>query len=139
MTQTPLPTIPQTDQRLVYPSIPWQQFKLIQAGFANSPNIRLGYYNNTIEILMPGREHEVFSRIIGFLISLFCLEKGIEFEPTGSMTQEKEGVVSAQGDESYCFGESKPIPDLVIEVVFTSGGLDKLQRYQALGVYLAVD
>ena len=28
----------------------------------------------------------------------------------------------------------KPIPDLSIEVVFTSGGIDKLDRYQALGV-----
>ncbi|NES25918.1 MAG: Uma2 family endonuclease [Symploca sp. SIO3E6] len=123
-----------TDQRIVYSSITWQQFKLIQAGFAESPGIRLAYYNSTIEILMPGRDHEVFSRLIGFLIGLFCLENEIEFEPTGSMTQEREGEVSAQANESYCFGASKPIPDLVIEVVCTSGGLKKLQRYQALGV-----
>ncbi|MEO0410106.1 MAG: Uma2 family endonuclease, partial [Cyanobacteria bacterium P01_A01_bin.135] len=56
------------------------------------------------------------------------------FEPTGSMTQEREGEVSAQADESYCFGTSKPIPDLVIEVIVTSGGPDKLKRYQALDV-----
>ena len=37
-------------------------------------------------------------------------------------------------DESYCFGRSKPIPDLVIEIVFTSSGLSKLSRYQALGI-----
>ncbi|NEQ69704.1 MAG: Uma2 family endonuclease [Symploca sp. SIO2D2] len=134
MMQTPLLTPSSTDQRIVYSSITWQQFKLIQAGFAESPGIRLAYYDSTIEILMPGRDHEVFSRLIGFLIGLFCLENEIEFEPTGSMTQEKEGEVSAQADESYCFGASKPIPDLVIEIVFTSGGLKKLQRYQALGV-----
>jgi len=134
MTQAPLLTPPATDQRIVYSSITWEQFKLIQAGFANSPGIRLAYYNSTIEILMPGREHEMFSRLIGFLIGLFCLENAIEFEPTGSMTQEREGVVSAQADESYCFGSSKPIPDLVIEVVVTSGNTNKLKRYQALGV-----
>jgi Uma2 family endonuclease len=128
MTQAPLLTGPSTDQRLIYSGITWQQFKLIQAGFADSPGIRLAYYDSTIEILMPGREHEVFSRLIGFLIGLFCLE------PTGSMTQEREGEASAQADESYCFGASKPIPDLVIEVVFTSGGANKLKRYQALGV-----
>lgn len=50
------------------------------------------------------------------------------------MTQEKAGVASAQADESYCIGELKPIPDLAIEVVFTSGGVNKLARYQALGV-----
>ncbi|NER25238.1 MAG: Uma2 family endonuclease [Symploca sp. SIO1C2] len=134
MTQASLLTHSSTDQRIVYSSITWQQFKLIQAGFAESPGIRLAYHDSTIEILMPGRDHEVFSRLIGFLIGLFCLENEIEFEPTGSMTQEKEGEVSAQADESYCFGASKPIPDLVIEIVFTSGGLKKLQRYQALGV-----
>lgn len=122
------------DQRIVYSGITWQQFKLVQAGFAASPGIRLFYYDNTIEILMPGREHEVFSRLIGFLISLFCLENSIEFEPTGSMTQERDEAVSAQADESYCFGTSKPIPDLVVEVIITSGGPNKLQRYRALGV-----
>ena len=50
------------------------------------------------------------------------------------MTQEKSGVVSAQVDESYCIGSAKPIPDLSIEVVFTSGGISKLERYKALGV-----
>ena len=134
MTSAPLLSPPTDDQRVVYAGLSWQQFKLIQTGFAQSPGVRLGYYNTTIEILKPGRDHEMFSRLIGFLIGLFCLENAIEFEPTGSMTQEKEGEVSAQADESYCFGASKPIPDLAIEVVFTSGGMGKLQRYQALGV-----
>lgn len=134
MTQTPLLNQSSTDQRLVYGGITWQQFKLIQAGFAESPGVRLFYYNGAIEILMPGREHEFFKTIIGMLIELFCLEMAIEFEPTGSMTQEREGEVLAQADESYCFGESKPTPDLVLEVVFTSGGPNKLKRYQALGV-----
>jgi Uma2 family endonuclease len=136
MTQTPLSTIAsnEQDRHLIYSGITWQQFKLIQAGFAESTGIRLFYHNNTIEILMPGRAHETFSRFIGFLIGLFCLEQNIEFEPTGSMTQEREGEVSVEPDESYCFGVSKPTPDLVIEVVFTSGSPKKLQRYQALGI-----
>lgn len=122
------------DRFTIYPNIEWQQFKLIQAGFAKSPGIRLSYFYNTLEILMPGRNHEVFSRLIGFLIGLFCLENQIEFEPTGSMTQEREGEVSVQADESYCFGEFKSTPDLAIEIVFTSGSAKKLQRYQILGV-----
>jgi Uma2 family endonuclease len=125
---------PSSDQRIVHSGITWQQFKLIQAGFGETRNIRLFYYDNTVEILMPGREHEFFSRLIGFLIGLFCLEMGIEFEPLGSTTQEREGEASAEPDESYCFGASKPVPDLVIEVVFTSTSPHKLQRYRALGI-----
>jgi Uma2 family endonuclease len=123
-----------TDRQIIYSGITWQQFKLIQAGFAEAPGVRLSYFNQTIEILMPGRTHEFFKSIIGMFVELFCLEKGIEFAPTGSMTHEREGEVSLEADESYCFGVSKPTPDLAIEVILTSGGLDKLQRYQVLGI-----
>lgn len=122
-----------TDQRIVHHGT-WEQFKFIQKGFEGSPGVRLSYYNETIEILMPGQDHEIFSRIICYLVTTFLVEQGIFFQPTGAMTQEKEGVVSAQVDESYCIGSVKPIPDLSIEVVFTIGGISKLERYQALGV-----
>lgn len=123
-----------TDRRIVHHGRSWEQFQLIQKGFEGSAGVRLFYHNGTIEILMPGREHEIFKGMIGLLIEMFLYEKRVEFEQTGSMTQEEEGVVSAQADESYCIGASKPIPDLSIEVVFTSGGAAKLARYQALGV-----
>jgi Uma2 family endonuclease len=122
-----------TDQRIVHHGT-WEQFKFIQKGFDGSPGVRLFYYDRTIEILMPGREHEIFASIIGYLVTTFLAERGIFFQPTRSMTQEKEGVVSAQADESYCIGSVKPIPDLSIEVVFTSGDISKLERYKALGV-----
>ncbi len=130
-----LATAPPTpDQRLILSGRTWQQFKLIQAGFEDFPGSRLFYYNGTIEILMPGRDHEVFKSIIALLLGIFFEANGVEFEPTGSMTQELENTISVQADESYCIGASKSIPDLAIEVVFTSGGPNKLQRYQALGV-----
>jgi len=122
-----------TDQRIVHHGT-WEQFKFIQKGFDGSPGVRLFYYDGAIEILMPGREHEIFAHVIGYLVTTFLVEQGIFFKPTGAMTQEKEGVVSAQADESYCIGSVKLIPDLSIEVVFTSGGTSKLERYKALGV-----
>jgi len=83
---------------------------------------------------MRGLSHEVFKKIIGYLIETFFFERQIKVIPTGSITQEREGEASAQADESYCFGEAKPIPDLSIKVIFTSGSTAKLKRYQALGV-----
>ncbi|MEO0348659.1 MAG: Uma2 family endonuclease [Cyanobacteria bacterium P01_A01_bin.15] len=123
-----------TDQRIVQSGITWQQFQQIRNGFGDSRRVRLFYHDHTVEILMPGREHEFFKSIIGFLIELFCLETNLEFEPLGSTTQEREGEAAAEPDESYCFGSSKPIPDLVVEVIFSSGNISKLQRYQALGI-----
>ena len=74
-----------TDQRIVHYGT-WEQFKLIQKGFDGSPGVRLFYYDDTIEILMPGREHEIFASVIGYLVTTFLVEKGIFFQPTRSMT-----------------------------------------------------
>lgn len=125
---------PTTDQRVTYPDRTWNQFKLIQKGLEDCPGVRLFYYDGTVEVLMPGRDHEFFKSVIGFLLELFFMEKGIEFYPTGSMDQEREGEAFAQADESYCMGGPKVIPDLAIEVTFTSGNIAKLARYQLLGV-----
>jgi len=42
-----------------------------------------------IEILRPGREHEIFSTIIALLWGIFFVGKDIEFEPIGSIDQVK--------------------------------------------------
>ena len=37
-------------------------------------------------------------------------------------------------DISFAFNTDKDIPDLAIEVIFSSGSLDDLSKYQAIGV-----
>ncbi|NJN59641.1 MAG: Uma2 family endonuclease, partial [Leptolyngbyaceae cyanobacterium SL_5_9] len=108
----------------------WEQFKHLQKGFENTRGVRLFYYNGTIEILTSGEVHELFKSIIGFLIETFLFSRAIEFKPTGSMTQEKAGIASAETDESYEIEGFK----LSIEVNFTSSDDSKLGRYQALEV-----
>lgn len=105
-----------------------------QQASEDSPGVRLAYYEGMIEVFMPGFQHESFSEIIGYLVTTFLLSQGIAFVPSGSVTQEREGKASAQADKSYCVGSAKPIPDLSIEVIFTSGNVNRLTRYQALGV-----
>ncbi|MBM0745452.1 Uma2 family endonuclease [Phormidium sp. CLA17] len=121
-----------TDQRIVIQGT-WDHFTLIQQGFEATPGAKLSYYQGTIEILMPGEDHEFFAHVIGYLLTTFLLKKGISFKPTGAKTQEMPGKASAQADQSYCIGGSKLIPDLSIEIVFSSGA-NKLPRYRALGV-----
>ena len=121
------------DQRVVLNGT-WEQFKLIQKASEDSPGVKLSFFSGAIEILMPGFQHENFSEIIGYLVTTFLLMQGIGFYPSGWMTQEKTGEASTQADKSFCLGKAKSIPDLSIEVVYTSGGLNKLPKYQALGV-----
>lgn len=89
------------DVRTVQQGRTWEQFKHLQKGFENTRGLRLSYYDGTIEILMPGEAHELFKSVIGFLIETFLFNRGIEFKPTGSMTQDKEGIAAAEADESY--------------------------------------
>ncbi|MCY7272211.1 MAG: Uma2 family endonuclease [Phormidesmis sp. CAN_BIN44] len=122
-----------TDHRTVLQGT-WEHFKHLQKGYAEISRAKLSYYDGTIEIFMPGEDHAVFTHVIGFLLSIYLIDQGIAFKPTGDKTQEREGEVSAQADQSYWMGQSKPIPDLAIEVVFTSGNAAKLAKYRALGV-----
>lgn len=118
------------DVRTIQRGKTWAQFEHLQKGFEDTRGVHLFYYNGTIEILMPGAAHELFKKIIAILIEVFLLDRKIEFEPTGSMTQKREGAAAAEADESYNIQGVR----LCVEVNFTSGDESKLQCYQELGV-----
>jgi Uma2 family endonuclease len=122
--------IGQGDIRTIQRGKTWVQFEHLQKGFENTRGVKLFYYNGTIEILMPGKAHELFKKIIAILIETFLIDRQIEFEPTGAMTQQREGAASAEADESYGIQGSK----LCIEINFTSGDESKLNCYQLLGI-----
>jgi Uma2 family endonuclease len=127
------PTKKATDQIVVVKG-DWAKYKLIQQGCAESPGIRVSYFDGIIEIVMPARPHEIFSDVFHVLLSLYLFHVGIDFLGTGSADQEAEGIAATQPDRSYCIDGIKLIPDLSIEVVFSSGGINKLERYRAIGV-----
>jgi Uma2 family endonuclease len=82
---------------------------------------------------MPGEPHEIVKARIGALLELYLLMAGFDFTPTGSMTLESEtGKVKREADESYKLAPGRVRPDLAIEVVFTSGGINKLEVYKRL-------
>jgi Uma2 family endonuclease len=87
--------------------------------------------------MTPSRPHEAFKSLIGRLVEVWCLEHDIEFSTYRSWTLENAVAErGAEPDECYVFGDvPEPIrPDLAIEVVVTSGGIDKLEVYRALDV-----
>jgi Uma2 family endonuclease len=83
----------------------------------------------------PSRRHESIKKRIATLLEVYFEERNIEYFPLGSTTlrlQEQRG--GGEPDESYCIITEKEIPDLVIEVILTSGGVNKLEIYQQLNV-----
>jgi Uma2 family endonuclease len=99
---------------------------------------RITFLEGLLEIMTPSRDHESIKSIIGCLVEVWCLERDIEFNTCGSWTlEDKELERGAEPDECYVFGPrgaERSRPDLAIEVVWTSGGLNKLEVYRKLGV-----
>lgn len=118
------------EQRLVFHGITYSKFVALQGTFESVAGVRLFYFNRTLEIMKPGKKHEIVKSIIGALLEIYFLEMRIRFVPTGSMTlQDRNPQRWVQPDESYQFGEEKEFPDLAIEVVTTSSGVEKLTAY----------
>jgi len=99
---------------------------------------RITYLEGTLEIMTPSRDHEGVKSLIGRLVEAYCLHAGVRFSTYGSWTlKERKDDRGAEPDECYLFGDADPAatrPHLAIEVVWTSGGLDKLEIYRKLGL-----
>jgi Uma2 family endonuclease len=98
---------------------------------------RLTFLEGRLEIMSPSRSHERLKSWIGCLVEVGCLERGVDFETTGSWTiKEKREERGAEADESYVFGPNFDVdrPHLAIEVVWSKGGIDKLEVWRRLGV-----
>lgn len=98
---------------------------------------RYTYLEGELEIMSPSKAHEAVKSVIGRLVEVWCLENGVEFSTLGSWTVKDRDVQrGAEPDECYVFGKATDsvAPDLAIEVVWTSGGINKLEVYRKLGV-----
>lgn len=101
------------------------------------PVPRLAYSEGKLELMSPSRFHESIKSVIGRLVEAWCVEHGMDVTPYGSWTLENATAERAlEPDECYVFGDvvEPDRPDLAIEVVWTSGRLDKLDIYRALRV-----
>jgi Uma2 family endonuclease len=97
--------------------------------------LRLLYLDGVLEIFMPSPEHELIKKAIARLLERYAEEVEIELHAYGSTTfRQSSKAAGLEPDECYCIGTLKPQPDLAVEVNLTSGGLDKLAIYRAIGV-----
>ncbi len=119
------------EQRLLLPRIyNWQEFQVLENLLATS-GFRVTYLDGWIELMTVGEPHELIKSLLGMFLEAYFVEMGIEFMPVGNATRRgEEKGTSFEPDESYYLGEKKANPDLAIEVIFTSGSLEKLEKYR---------
>lgn len=115
--------------------VSWERFNKIQSDFDDIPSCKLTYTRGLLEIMAPiSDEHEYIKSNVGELLGTYMREKRIRFYKRGGFTLAKEGFSSGEPDESYCIGSNKEVPDIVIEVIITSGTLNKLEVYKPLNI-----
>ncbi len=114
--------------------ISWEKFEAI-ASLLEETKIRLTYLDGTLDIMSPSPEHEKSKSTVGLLLEIYLRHIGRRFYTTGGYTLgSREEGARGEPDESYNLDFIKPIPDIAIEVVITSGGVNKLEKYRRWGV-----
>ena len=123
------------DEPILIDELSWREFKVVEQ-LLSRPGVRLSFLDGVLEIRrMPGRKHETAKQRISTLVDLFLEYAGIDFTPTGSVTLESEtGRVKREADLSYELGPNREFPDLAVEVVVSSGGINKLEAYKRLQI-----
>ncbi len=123
------------EERFMTTGVSWQQYEDLLTQLADTSRYRVTYLEGVLDIMAPSRRHEVDKKNISRLLEAYFEETRTRFWGLGSTTFRQEGKSGGtEPDECYCLDMEKAIPDLAIEIVVTSGGVDKLTVYQRLGV-----
>jgi len=128
---------PRDDHIVLLRNASWSDYQRVLELRGEQSAPRLAYLEGVLQIMSPSQDHEAIKSLIGRLVEVWCLEHDVEFGVFGSWTLEsKETERGVEPDECYVFGDPRgvPRPHLAIEVIWTSGGLDKREIYRKLGV-----
>lgn len=127
------------DQRVFLHDVSWEDYKRIAALRGESAIPRLTYLDGVLELMSPGTKHQWDKTTLARLFEAYIEHLGVEADGIGSWTvKRKKKKSGAEPDECYVFAPIPDLddleqPDLVIEVISSSGGLDKLEVWRRLG------
>ena len=137
------------DQILSLSGMSWSDYEQLTS--QEYLSYRVSYLYGVITIVSPSRNHEKIAEIINGLIKTYCRKYGRVYFSLGSTTlknpplsgkerqdpassERRKGMFAKTPDHSFAFDTDKMIPDLAIEVTYSSGGIADLEKYQYLGV-----
>ena len=125
------------DRFVVRRGVSWSEYQQVleERGEHSAP--RIAYLEGLLEIMSPGENHERVKSRIGRLVETWCQERGVKFDIIGAWTLQDEAVArGVEPGECWIFGPARKAtrPDLAIEVIWTSGSINKLEIYRKLAV-----
>ncbi len=120
------------DQILSLSGMSWSDYEKLTS--QDYLGYRVSYLNGVINIVSPSRSHERIAEIINGLIKTYCRKYNRVYFPMGSTTLKNPPQAGKEPDHSFAFDTDKSIPDLAVEVTYSSGGVADLEKYRYLRV-----
>jgi Uma2 family endonuclease len=131
----PSPSREDRDQVVVMRGVSWAVYQTLLDARGERSRPRLAYLDGELEIMTTSRRHEIGKKMLARLLEAYALEREDMLNAVGGATFQKElEEAGLEPDECYCVGPMREFPDLALEIVQTSGGIDKLEIYRRLGV-----
>ena len=120
------------DQTLSFAGMSWADYEKFDS--EEYPGYRVSYFNGVITLVSPSQNHEVIAEVINYLIVAYCEQIQLLYYPMRSTRLVNKPLAGREPDVSFSFGTRKELPDLAVEVIFSSGSINDLKKYLALGV-----
>jgi|SRR6478735_2613621 Uma2 family endonuclease len=128
---------PVGDQIIVLQGLRWSDYQRLLELRGDGHLQRFAYLEGQLEMMTPSPSRVALTSRIGHLVAAWCLDNGVDFSAYGTWTLEDKATErGVEPDECYVFGTETDArrPHLAIEVIWTSGGIRRLDIYQKLGV-----
>ena len=125
------------ERRFVLYGVPWSTYVALRDAMDDQASLKMTYLEGTLELMSPSMLHEDAKTIIARLVEVWAMERDIDLRGFGGATFCREAKERGlEPDECYKLGklEEDGVPDIAIEVVVTSGLVDKMAVYAGLGV-----
>jgi Uma2 family endonuclease len=137
-----------SEQRVVLDKISWQKFENLLAELGPERATRFAYDRGRMEMMNPPDEHERYRKLIESLLLVLADEtylKVVGFDSALLQQPELQCAIEPNAcfyishapqmaDKSNLDLSRDPVPDLVLDIAFTTSTLDKLPIYAALGI-----
>jgi len=123
------------DRRFVIYGVSWPSYVAMREALDDHPGLRMTYLEGTLELVTLSEKHEDLKTLIARLLEAYAEEMDPDLNGYGSMNLRKKAKKRGlEPDECYSLGQPGRVPDIAIEVVLTSGVVNKMSVYEGLGV-----
>jgi Uma2 family endonuclease len=135
------------EDQVVHLRVSWEAYVALASSLADDRNrARLTYDGVSLEIMSPGRKHELIANLLSAMLNAVTLEWEVPLTNVGSVTFESERR-GFEADKGYYLGPAiwardaanidltiEPPPDLLVEIDITNRSSDKLELSAELSV-----